>query len=195
MKLYRYSILFFFTVCVYSRQMTLIPANRSHGFFIAPVFSASAFGPTREIGYSPGFQIGWVLDHHFTIGVQANQLWSNVSADWIRSDIPLYLNFSYAGLRLSYISCPDNLLHMEIYALYGQGYAGYREQEFGDYDNIQDLFRIITPGLVFETNMTYFFRVGFALYYPIVHGIGLSSLTDEHFSGLCLCAIFKFGIF
>jgi hypothetical protein len=177
------------------KMRTLMPESVTHGVYIAPFFSLSPFGPNDEFGVSPGVQIGWTLNKNFTIGLKASQLWKNIEATWIRKQLPHYLNCSYAGAFFSYTFMPDALVHAEFYTLIGGGLAGYRIQTFGDFDNLEDDFIILEPGVVIETNVTRFMRIGMGLSHQVVQGIELKNMKDVDFSGLSFSAIMKVGLF
>jgi hypothetical protein len=195
MKIITCAFLFFWTFCAYTQEQTLLSDNISHGVYCAPLLSFKTFGANNNVGISPGFQIGWIINEKLTIGAQVHQLWNNIEVDWTPSEEPLFLNFAYSGFRVSYIHLPHDLLHFEIYALYGVGLAGYRRQEFGDFDNVQDDFQIIEPGVLIETNLTHFMRLGVDIAYDFIHGIELVDMTNADFTGMVWGASIKVGIY
>ncbi|MBN1482171.1 hypothetical protein EH223_07935 [candidate division KSB1 bacterium] len=173
----------------------MIPDTVSHGIYLAPSMMSSQLGRNQAVGLFPGLQIGWILNERFTIGLKTNQLWSNIEASWIAMDVQAFMNFSYSGIFFSYTPYPRRLVHIEIYTLGGCGLAGYRTQKFGDFDNVQDGFMILEPGIVLEMNLTHFLRTGLGLSYSIVRGIQMEKLSERHFNGMNLLLLFKVGLF
>lgn len=194
MKRLSVTLFIFCTFCAHA-QKTLLPAHLSHGVYCAPHIAAASFGPDHQSGLFAGGRIGWIIEHRYTVGIQASQLWTNIKADWTPSEEQLYLNFSYAGIRLSYCYRSEDVVHIELFALYGGGVAGYRRQEFGDYDNVQDELQVFEPGMAVELNMTHFMRLGASLSYLVVHGIELPDMSDQDFSGPRFALFFMVGIF
>ncbi len=181
------------TQSAFVQEKYLIPESISHGVYVAPILSATNPG-IGDYGLSGGFQLGWTLNKSFTVGFKVSQMWSNVEATWVNNYNPLYLNFSYSGFLMAYTFQPQELLHAEVFGLIGGGLTGYREQLYGDFDNVQDDFLIMEPGVLVEVNMTHFMRVGLGLSYFIVRGIELRQLEDTDF-GLNYSFLIKFGLF
>lgn len=196
MKKFKYCcFIIMFVVPLQAEMRTLIPESVSHGVYIAPLVSASPFGPNHEFGVSPGVQVGWTLNKRFTIGFRASQLWKNVDANWLHKQAPHYINLTYAGALFSYAHNPDALFHVEYFTLIGVGLAGYRIQIIGNFDNFDDDFFLVEPGAFFETNVTRFLKCGLGISYRITNGVEIQNLNDTDFSGLNYTAHFKIGIF
>ncbi len=194
----RFAMLAVLLMCVWpvqAQMQTLLSESVTHGVYVAPCIEASPFGQNGEWGFSPGVQIGWTLNQRYTIGFFANQLWNNVDATWLQKQSQYFLNVTRAGVFFSYTLNPDALVHAEFYAKIGAGLVGYRIQEIGDFDNFDDEFYLIEPGMAIEINVTRFMRTSLQMSYLSVQDIELQHMKNSDFSGLVFAMKFKVGLF
>jgi len=185
----------------FSGEHTLISGNMDHGGFGGPVVKISRIGPNSANAILVGGQGGWILGHKFILGGGGYGLTDNVRADWIENRVydgqsqPYYLDFGYGGLLLGFVQNSDDLIHYEIYGLFGGGGVGYRQKGGMDSHMDSDALFIAEPGINIMINVTPFFRIGAGASYRYVNGVDDAVLTDENLSGISGQIVFKFGAF
>jgi hypothetical protein len=185
----------------FSREQTLLVGNVDHGGYGGPAFKIAQIGPNNSNAVLAGGQGGWIIDHKFIIGGGGYGLTTDVRADWIDfrtfdgEPQPHYLNFGYGGLLLGFIPNSDDLVHYEIYGLFGGGAVDYRIKDAEQsYDSSDGIF-VAEPGINIMVNVTPFFRIGAGASYRYVSGLNDDVLTNEDLSGISGQIIFKFGSF
>lgn len=193
--------LFIAAALAFSRETTLLDGPVDHGGYGGPGFKLSQIGPDNASALFVGGQGGWIIDHKFIIGGGGYGLVNEVQANWIDirtfygEPLPYYLNMGYGGLLLGFIQNSDDLIHYEIYGLFGGGGIDYRLKDAEQSHDSSDGIFVAEPGVNIMLNVTPFFRIGAGASYRYVTGVDDAALTSEDLSGISGQIIFKFGSF
>lgn len=185
-----------------AREQTLFSGTMDHGGYGGPVVKFSQIGPNQDVGVLVGGQGGWIINHSFVVGGGGYGLTNDVNADWydIRTydgePQPYVLDFGYGGLLLAFISNSDDLIHYEVFGLFGGGGANYRlKNQVPHNNNDSDGLFVAEPGANIMLNVTPYFRIGVGGSYRYVQGVDLVGLDDGDLSGMSGHIVFKFGAF
>lgn len=129
---------------------------------------------------------GWLIDHHFTIGLAGYGFFNNVSNidDAMVSDYNL--TGGYGGLFLEAIIAPNNPIHLSVPVVIGAGgvtaiqtdWWNEYHWEYYNYDGAA--YFVFEPGLEIEMNLVKFFRLAIGGSYRLTNGINLNyNYTDN----------------
>ena len=146
-------VLLFAFFAVFPAQAQTPGQPSSHGFrwYVAPVAHVSQVN--GETGVFDGFQAGWIVNDHLTLGFEANQLESDVEADRPGPEGSPYLYLWYGGLTAEYGIQAMPRLRLAGRALVGGGEAHWRDSNedwrFGNREKDEDH----TTSFVFEPGL------------------------------------------
>ncbi len=165
------------------------------------------FGYTQVNGkdtYLMGARGGWLIDHHFTIGL-AGSGFINDQDYYIESygDSPLSLAGGYGGLFLEAIIAPNYPVHVTIPVIIGAGGITYSDQRWWDdnyygqpaYSIDSDAFFVLEPGLEIEVNIIKFMRFSVGGSYRYTSQISLIETDGDILRGFNGYFGLKFGSF
>jgi hypothetical protein len=144
---------------------------------------------------------GWIINHHFVLGVGGFAMVTRVPPPAGAPDIgeDLRTEFRYGGLWLEYILLPGKLVHGSIGTLLGGGDVAYRrlvqhtEREDQVVEN--DVVFAAEPVISLELNITRVFHLSVGAGYRYVGSVNLTGLRREDLSGFTGSVILKFGKF
>jgi len=143
-----------------------------------------------EDAFISGGRGGWLIDHHFTIGLGGYGFISNINHDG--PYLPTIDNYSlgggYGGLLIEPIIAPFNPVHISFPVLIGGGGAVVIDEMsyhgYNDYYPYAAYF-VLEPGIDIEVNVVKFFRIALNVSYRYTNDISLDyySIIDmEGFS-------------
>jgi len=144
---------------------------------------------------------GWIINHHFVLGVGGFGMVTRVPPPAGAPDIgeDLRTEFRYGGLWLEYILFPRKLVHGSIGTLLGGGDVAYRRlvhhSDREDQIVENDVVFAAEPVISLELNITRIFRLSVGAGYRYVGGVSLTGLRREDLSGFTGSVILKFGKF
>jgi len=122
---------------------------------------------------------GWLIDHHFTIGLAGYGFFNNLNSN-NNYDISNYtLAGGYGGLFLEPIIAPNFPVHVAFPILIGAGGASAFNEDYWDsfentyyYDG--SAFFVFEPGMEVELNIVKFFRISFGASYRYTGDLDLT---------------------
>jgi hypothetical protein len=152
---------------------------------------------------------GWIINHHFVLGLAGMGFASDLSYESVASNDPdpYFLTGGYGGLLLETILMPYSPVNISIPVTIGAGgatyaykyyYSGWDEYYYQNYD--ASAYFVIEPGVEINLNVVKFMRVTFGGYYRYTSGLNLenpdgvkadSNILNGFSGGLSL----KFGKF
>ena len=190
---------------------TLISADR-------PVHSGGWGGPTASFtrvldqdAMLVGLRGGWIIDHHFTIGLAGHGLVTpvrNAAYDAHLQDLGRDLRhrsrfqLGYGGLLLEPVIAPASPVHVSLPVLIGAGGCGYQTftGEFMDIDpetwedDVQAFF-VVEPGIELEVSLVRLVRIGLGASYRYTSDILLPATERDALNGFNATFAVKVGVF
>jgi hypothetical protein len=154
-------------------------------------YGALTFGYTRiddESALLIGGRGGWLINHHFTLGLAGYGFFNNLEQ---KSNVPDFKNYmiagGYGGLFLEAIIAPNYPVHVAIPLTIGAGGVSAYDPSYWDYnsdpnyyyyDYNTSAFFVIEPGLEVEMNIVKFFRLSLGANYRWTSNINLEYSYD-----------------
>jgi hypothetical protein len=130
-----------------------------------------------------GARGGWIIDHHFVIGVGGMGFASQINyKNPTEPDEKYVLGGGYGGLVFEPILSPFNVVNVSFPVLVGAGGASYTK--YYDNGNYEDhnwesydasAFFVVEPGVEINLNLVKFMRVSFGGYYRYTSGLNLEN--------------------
>lgn len=162
-----------------------------------------------------GGRAGWLIDHHFTVGLAGYGFFNNLQP---KDNVPAYKNYNvaggYGGLFLEAIIAPNYPVHVAIPVLIGAGGVSAFDPSYWDYNSNYyydeynydgAAFFIVEPGLEVELNIVKFFRLAVGANYRWTSNINLEyeyefgeepyKLPNDILDGFTYHMTLKFGWF
>lgn len=169
-------------------------------------WGALNFGYTQIKGkdtYLMGARGGWLIDHHFTIGLAGYGLISDKEYTDIIYDTPITLVGGYGGLFLEAIIAPNYPVHATIPIIIGAGGVAYTDQQWWDgheYDYYgtsidSDAYFVFEPGVEIEVNIIKFMRLAVGGSYRFTSQIDMINSSGSMLRGFNGNFSLKFGQF
>jgi len=169
-------------------------------------WGALNFGYTQIKGkdtYLMGARGGWLIDHHFTIGlagygfISDNEYWDIIEGN------PIYMAGGYGGLFLEAIIAPNYPVHVTIPLIIGAGGIAYTDQKWWDgneYDHYgesvdSDAYFVLEPGLELEVNVIRFMRFSVGGSYRYTSNVSLINTEGNILRNFNGYFSLKFGMF
>lgn len=160
-----------------------------------------------------GGRAGWVIDHHFTLGISANCFFNNLNGEYHLQ--PTEKNYrlggGYLGVFLEPIIAPNNPVHVSFPIIFGLGGAAVMDRNKNydkdpNYNNTTSSpFFVCEPGVDVEFNLLKFFRLALNASYRHTSDIHLNYYSPNgltHFNipadalrGMSYGVTLKFGWF
>jgi hypothetical protein len=160
-----------------------------------------------------GMNIGVILDHNWTLGLQAQGIVNSSKLDYVVDSTDANLVGGYGGFLFQYTLFPKSVVHVTFPVMIGGGYLGYLTGYGRSWDNNgnnnwdnyhevldYDVFFFVEPGVQAEINLLKFMRLAigasyryspnFDLYDPDTKDIGKTFMNGFNFT-----AGLKFGMF
>lgn len=166
------------------------------------------FGYTQIKGedtYLMGARGGWLIDHHFTVGLAGAGFISD--HEYVNYDInegnPYNIAGGYGGLFLEALIAPFYPVHIAIPLTIGAGGITYTDQQWwtnDDWDEpytsiASDAFFVIEPGLEVEVNLVKFMRLGVGGSYRYTSKVNMGEGDSDMLRGFNGYFTLKFGWF
>lgn len=167
----------------------LVEDGFEHGIFGGPVAKFTLLN--GEFGFMLGGRVGWLLNHHYALGLGGYALTHSIEANELESGVTPDLMVQYGGIEAEYIIEPAQILHFSVYSLVGFGNA---EFDYSDVDG-DDNFFVFEPTVNALLNVTSFCRVGLGVGYRLAAGVDLEALENGDLSGFTATLTVKFGYF
>ena len=169
-------------------------------------WGALTFGYTQIKGndtYLLGARGGWLIDHHFTIGLAGHGFISDKEYLDVIPDEAVNLAGGYGGLFLEAIIAPNYPVHVTIPVIIGAGGVAYTynqwwNDDYHDYDNYSidsDAFFVFEPGLEVELNLISFMRISFGGSYRYTSMVSMINSSGSMLRGFNGYFALKFGTF
>lgn len=164
------------------------------------------FGYTQVKGkdtYLMGARGGWLIDHHFTIGLAGNGFISDKEYTEILPGTPINIAGGYGGLLLEANLFPFSPVHLTIPVIIGAGGVAYTDQRWWD-DNHHDYspgsidsdaFFVLEPGLEIEINIIKFLRFAVGGSYRYTSQVSMINSSGSMLRGFNGYFGLKFGSF
>lgn len=170
-------------------------------------WGALTFGYTQIDGkdtYLMGARGGWLIDHHFTIGLAGSGFISDI--DYYLDNYaknPVNIAGGYGGLLLEANIMPFYPVHVTIPVIIGAGGIAYTNQKWwegDDYDEPagsidSDAFFVLEPGLEVELNLISFMRLALGGSYRYTSNVSLINSKGDLLRGFNGYFGLKFGWF
>ena len=164
------------------------------------------FGYTQIKGkdtYLMGARGGWLIDHHFTIGLAGQGFISDKEYVDILPYKDVNLVGGYGGLFLEAIIAPNYPVHVTIPVIIGAGGVSYVEnQPWDEYNNYhndysidEDAFFVFEPGLEIEVNLLKFMRFSVGGSYRYTSDVNMINSSSNMLRGFNGYFGLKFGSF
>ncbi len=165
------------------------------------------FGYTQVNGkdtYLMGARGGWLINHHFTIGLAGSGFISD--NDYYLesySNNPVNIAGGYGGLFLEAIIAPNYPVHVNIPVIIGAGGITYTDQKWWEGDDYNqpansidsDAFFVLEPGLEVEVNIIQFMRFAVGGSYRYTSQVSLIDTEGDIMRGFNGYFALKFGWF
>jgi hypothetical protein len=169
-------------------------------------WGALTFGYTQIQGkdtYLMGARGGWLIDHHFTIGLAGNGFISDKTYMEIVPKTDINLAGGYGGLFLEAIIAPNYPVHVTIPIIIGAGGVAYVESQMWneydyDYEHASidnDAFFVFEPGLEVEVNIIKFMRLSIGGSYRYTSQVDMINSSSTMLRGFNGYFGLKFGQF
>lgn len=147
-----------------------------------------------------GARGGWIIDHHFVIGVGGMGFASDIAYE--HNDDEYGLAGGYGGLVFEPIIAPFYPVHVSFPLLIGAGGVAY--SKYNNYDNYQNnyndceecdasAFFVVEPGVEINLNLVKFMRLSFGGYYRHTEGLNFTKPDGSNASKSLLNG-FSYGI-
>ena len=170
-------------------------------------WGALTFGYTQvndKDTYLMGARGGWLIDHHFTIGLAGSGFISD--QDYYLDSYeynPVNIAGGYGGLLLEATIMPYYPVHIAIPVIIGAGGITYTNQKWwegGDYNEPassidSDAFFVLEPGLEVEVNLVHFMRLSVGGSYRYTSNVSLINTEGDLLRGFNGYFGLKFGWF
>ncbi len=164
-----------------------------------------SFGYTQIKGkdaYLMGARGGWLIDHHFSIGLAGHGFISDKEYLDILPKESINIAGGYGGLFLEAIIAPNYPVHITIPLIIGAGGVAYVENQpwddhdyHGNYTLDNDAFFVIEPGLEIEVNLIKFMRFAVGGSYRYTSQISMINSSPNMLRGFNGYFGLKFGSF
>jgi len=156
--------------------------------------------------YLMGARGGWLIDHHFTIGLAGNGIISDKEYYELDLEDPtkgFNLAGGYGGLFFEAIIAPNSPVHVTIPVIIGAGGISYIENSsWNDYNNNyepyildSDAFFVFEPGLEIELNLVRFMRLSVGGSYRYTSKVDMVGTSETMLRGFNGYFGLKFGAF
>ncbi len=195
---------------LFSQQNNVFDGPAENGAYGALVMKLT--GVKNEAAFMMGAYGGWLINHHFMLGLGGNVSVTHIRARdaaqeaYATAPYPLYIDFDYGGLLLEYTIAPASMVHVSVQALIGAGHVGYYYKGFtrpthsGESvytPGVGQLVFVAEPAVNVELNMMDWFRIYAGA--GLRHVGGLSSdaigVSDKDFRDVSFNLGLKFGWF
>ncbi len=165
-----------------------------------------SFGYTQIKGkdtYLMGARGGWLIDHHFTIGMAGYGYVSDNEYMDIIEGTAINIAGGYGGLFLQAAIAPNYPVHVNIPVLIGAGGIAYTDQKWWDgnsYDDYgssidSDAYFVLEPGLEIEVNLIKFMRLAVGGSYRYTSNISMINTDGDILRGFNGYFSLNFGWF
>jgi len=170
-------------------------------------WGALTFGYTQINGkdtYLMGARGGWLIDHHFTIGLAGNGFVSDQDYYLDNYDYnPVNIAGGYGGLFLEANIMPFYPVHITIPVTIGAGGITYTNQKWWEGDEYDDpassidsdAFFVLEPGIEVEVNLISFMRLAVGGSYRYTSNVSLINTEGDLLRGFNGYFGLKFGWF
>jgi hypothetical protein len=188
------------------------PPKISMGYFIEISAGQTQFGSHGV--FLPGFSLGIILDHHWTIGLTSNFIdnpkglkFNNIYYDSVSHSLRgADLKGGYGGILLEYTLLPKSRIHVAFPLMIGDGYLfytqlpeysisaqtyHYRHHAYISIDNCL----VIEPGARLEFNIVSFIRLGLTLCYRYTPDLKLLNTSGDLINQFTCKISLRFGQF
>ncbi|MFC1538484.1 hypothetical protein ACFL6H_03595 [Candidatus Latescibacterota bacterium] len=187
--------IFFVHGSVYAQEETLFESDVESGYFAGPVFKITEVN--NRTSYMIGGRGGWIVNRKYTFGLGAYGLISAVGAPAetrIEYNSPkLKMEYNYGGFEFVYIINSDNLIHYNLYSLFGLGSIElYSTKNINQHN---DSFFVFEPAINVIVNVNPMIRIGMGISYRILSGIDTYGIESSDISGIGGTITIKLGNF
>ncbi len=179
---------------------TIFRNDVSHGGYIGITCNYSQIDNKDAIAV--GGRIGWIIDHHFTIGFAGYGFVNDVYIDDVFESEVFNLGGGYGGLLLEPIIAPKFPIHLSFPIIIGAGGVNFLDHKtrMWDEDNDRngeetDVFFVVEPGIELELNMVKFMRIAIGGSYRFTDAIDLKGVDKDILKGFSGGITLKFGKF
>jgi len=150
-----------------------------------------------------GARGGWLIDHHFTIGLAGSGFISDKDYLDIIENKSVNVAGGYGGLFLEAIIAPNYPVHVTIPVIIGAGgvaytYSRWWDEEDDHYKNSSidnDAFFVFEPGLEVEVNLIKFMRFAVGGSYRYTSQVSMINSSGSMLRGYNAYFVLKFGWF
>jgi hypothetical protein len=177
------------TISSGSELKTLLNTNVQSGGYLSISTQYKAIDGEESLVI--GGRIGWLINHCFTIGLGGYGFFSNPKTDTFLintiTDLDPNDEFGYSGgwggVFFEPVFFPRFPVHVAVPVMIGAGGVGYSSWNGNDYDESDSWdnyqqdnqgFFIVNPGVEIELNMMKFLRLNFGAYYQWTSDIDLT---------------------
>lgn len=167
-------------------EETLISGGIDSGGFGALVFKFS--GVNDQFAVFAGARGGWIINHHFIVGLGGYGLASEICVDKEGRCEEREIEFGYGGLEFEYVGLWNRLIHYSLQLLVGGGGVSV------DGDDVDPVF-VLEPAAKMEANITKWFRINVGGGYRFVSGMDFGPVKNSDLSAFFGDLQFKFGSF
>lgn len=168
------------------------------GYYIGLSGSYTQFGD-KDV-FMPGMSMGVILNHHWTIGMQAtgignsgnlvypNVYYNETDSVWHNGK----LGGGYGGALFEYILFPKSKVHVSFPVVIGGGYMFYYTDNGHHHDqnmyhtnsyhmttHSSDYFFVVEPGIRMEINLAQFLRLGLKVSYRYSPDFKMPNLSTD----------------
>ena len=139
-------------------QPTHAQTQTGFRWYVAPILQVSRVN--GEYGLSEGFQAGWIVNDHLTIGFESTELETDIRANRPGPEGSPYLYLWYSGLTVEYGIEPAARVRIAGRALLGGAEAHWRESsdvwDFGNREKDEDhtTSLVVEPGAYASYGLT-----------------------------------------
>jgi len=179
--------------------------GKIHGFVAASNKFTSVRGKYANMVELYG---GWYIKHRLLIGggvaVMTNEM-RVPEEHWTPGMWQMYYHYGQIGAMTEYVFASDRAVHVALQMFGGKGVTLQYEQGITDYDDYwnnnppydddQNWFTVLEPGVKVEVNIFRWMRFCPGLSYRITSGSAGRGMTDKNLSGSSLNLTLKFGKF
>jgi len=188
-----------------NKEMSTLFGNKD-GHIDHGGWGALTFGYTQIKGkdtYLMGARGGWLIDHHFTIGLAGSGFISDKDYLDIIENKSVNVAGGYGGLFLEAIIAPNYPVHVTIPVIIGAGgvaytYSRWWDEEDDHYKNSSidnDAFFVFEPGLEVEVNLIKFMRFAVGGSYRYTSQVSMINSSGSMLRGYNAYFVLKFGWF
>lgn len=149
-----------------------------HGGYLGFTFGYTQID--NEDAVNLGGRIGWLINHHFTLGLAGYGYYNNLHKTNNSNPGEYAISGGYGGLFIEPIVRPFDPVHVSFPVIFGFGGVSAGDKDiwndqnnYNNYNYDSDIYMVLEPGIDVEFNLLKYFKLAVGASYRLTNGVDL----------------------